>query len=123
VPSLLLPGASELVLIHVAESAASRYLGPESSDLESREDLAALEALAAQFRARGIRTSVLLGHGEATEELARLVNESGADLLVTGSHGHRLLGDLVLGATASGVRHRVHCPVLTVPPKEAGPSA
>jgi len=34
---------------------------------------------------------------------------------VTGAHGHRLLGDLVHGATASGVRHRVHCPVLTVP--------
>ncbi|HUK62085.1 MAG TPA: universal stress protein [Dongiaceae bacterium] len=35
-------------------------------------------------------------------------------LLVTGSHGHRLLGDLVHGATVSAVRHLVRCPVLTV---------
>jgi manganese transport protein len=115
VPSLL-SADTELVLLHIAESAASRYLGPETSDLESREDLAALEAFASQFRSRGVRTTIHLGHGDAIEELARLVNESGADLLVTGSHGHRLIGDLVLGATASGVRHRVRCPVLTVPP-------
>jgi manganese transport protein len=116
VPTLVRSPETELVLVHVAESAASRYLGPETSDQESREDLAALESLAAQFRARGIRASVLLGHGDAAPELARLVNESGADLLVTGSHGHRLLGDLVHGATASAVRHHVRCAVLTVGP-------
>jgi len=43
-----------------------------------------------------------------------MVREWGADLLITGSHGHRLLGDLFLGSTASGLRHRVSCPVLTI---------
>ncbi|NOT33058.1 MAG: universal stress protein, partial [Candidatus Eisenbacteria bacterium] len=107
---------AEVILLHVAESAASRYLGPESSDAESREDRDALESIAAGLRARGLKTRVLLGYGDVMTELARLVGESGADLLVTGSHGHRLLGDLVLGSTATGVRHRVHCAVLTVPP-------
>jgi manganese transport protein len=121
VPSLVRSAETELVLVHVAESAASRYLGPETLDLESREDRESLEALAEQFRRRGIRTEVRLGHGAATAELARLVNEAEADLLVTGSHGHRLIGDLVHGATASGVRHLVRCPVLTVPRAEPGP--
>ncbi len=40
--------------------------------------------------------------------------EAGVELLVTGSHGHRWLGDLFFGATTSGLRHRVRCPVLTV---------
>jgi manganese transport protein len=106
---------TRLVLLHVVESAAGRYLGPETSDLESREDEAALERIAEEFRSRGIPTEARLGFGNPAPELARLVNESGADLLITGSHGHRLLQDLVHGATASSLRHRVRIPVLTVP--------
>jgi manganese transport protein len=109
------PGA-ELLLVHVVESAASRYLGEQSRDEESREDEAALDAIAAEFVARGVATRVRLGHGDAKGEIARIVNEDGADLLVTGSHGHRGLRDVVYGATVSGVRHLVKCPVLTVPP-------
>ena len=115
VRTLAIPGETEIVLVHVAESAASRYLGPQSSDQESREDQLALDSLASQLQGLGIRTETRLGHGDAIGELARLVNDAAPDLLVTGAHGHQLIGDLVHGATASGVRHRVRCPVLTVP--------
>jgi len=104
------------VLLHVAESAASRYLGDETSDLESREDQRTLEAHAAALRARGIPARVQLGFGDAKAELARMTNELGADLLITGSHGHGLIGDIVYGSTVSALRHRVRCPVLTVRP-------
>jgi manganese transport protein len=67
--------------------------------------------------ALAVLTAVIIV-GNAPDELARLVNASGADLLITGSHGHRLLQDILHGATASGVRHRVRCPVLTVPGPE-----
>jgi manganese transport protein len=113
--SLAVPGA-DLVLLHVVESAAGRYLGPESSDQESRADLAALEAIAAELRELGATVSVALGFGDPKSELARLVMEAAADLVVTGSHGHGGLQDVLFGATVSGLRHRVHCPVLTVPP-------
>lgn len=105
---------AELLFLHVVESAAGRYLGPQSMDQETREDHAVLETVADEFRARGTPVTVVLGHGEAKFELARLVNEADADLLVTGSHGHRLFGGLFLGATTSGLRHLVHCEVLTV---------
>jgi manganese transport protein len=111
---MALPIDAHIALMHVAESAASRYLGPESLDEESREDLAALEELAAELRGTGLRVEVMLGNGDVKSELARLINEWKADLVVTGSHGHRLLGDLFLGATTSGLRHRVRCPVLSV---------
>jgi manganese transport protein len=114
VAGMPLPADAEVVLMHVAESAASRYLGTESSDEETREDLATLERLAAELRAVGFPTRVLLGNGDVKSELTRMVRETGADLLITGSHGHRLLGDLFLGATTSGLRHRVSCPVLTI---------
>jgi manganese transport protein len=109
------PGA-ELVLVHVVESAASRYLGAQSLDEESREDQSALEAIAGEFRLKGVATQAVLGHGDAKREIARLVRELKADLLVTGSHGHTGLRDVVYGATVSAVRHLVDVPVLTVPP-------
>jgi manganese transport protein len=114
VRGMTLPEGGEFVLLHVAESAASRYLGPETSDEESREDQAALDAIAADLRARGIRASARLGHGDVTRELARLIEESGADLVITGAHGHRLLQDILYGATTSGLRHLVRVPILTV---------
>ena len=110
-------GRPEVILIHVAESAASRYLGEESSDQEQRSDQAALDALVTQFRDRGVTARALLGFGAVKSELARLVGECQPDVLVTGSHGHRLIGDLLYGATASGVRHMVRVPVLSVPQK------
>jgi manganese transport protein len=114
VRAMALPADVELMLMHVAESAASRYLGPESSDEESREDLAALEQLADALQADGLCTLVMLGNGDVKSELARMVAEWRAELVITGSHGHGLLGDLFLGSTASGLRHRVKCPVLTI---------
>ena len=111
----LAPGA-ELVFVHVAESAASQWLGEQSLDSESREDRTALEALAREFGERGTRSSVRLGHGDPAREIARIVGEVGADLLVTGSHGHSGISDVVFGATVSRVRHLVRCQVLTVPP-------
>ena len=107
---------TELVFVHVAESAASQWLGEQSLDSESREDTAALEALSLEFGQRGARATVRLGHGDPAREIARIVREERADLLVTGSHGHKGLSDVVFGATVSRVRHLVGCPVLTVPP-------
>jgi manganese transport protein len=109
-----LTSRTRLVLMHVVESAAGRYLGPEASDLEAREDRAILESIADEFRQRGIEAEVWLGFGDPAGELARMVNEARADLLITGSHGHRLFADLLYGATTSALRHRVGCPVLTV---------
>jgi manganese transport protein len=111
---------AELVFVHVAESAASRWLGEQSHDSESREDLEALESLAREFGERGIRTSVRLGHGEPAPEIGRIVAAERADLLITGSHGHKGLSDAVFGATVSSVRHLVSCPILTVPPRGRG---
>jgi len=106
---------AELFLFHVVESAVGRYLGPESSDVETREDMAALEGIAGEFRARGVKATAALGHGEAKNELARLVEEHGVDLLIAGAHGHRMLQDLLYGETTSGLRHRIHCPLVIFP--------
>ena len=106
---------AELVLIHVVESAASRYLGEDALDAESRADALALARIASEFTRKGVRARVRLGNGQATREIARIVTEESVDLVITGSHGHSGLADMVYGNTVSGVRHLVRCPVLTVP--------
>jgi hypothetical protein len=42
------------------------------------------------------------------------MEEKPAGTLVMGSHGHRLLGDLLLGQTVDPVRHQVDIPLLVV---------
>jgi manganese transport protein len=119
VRALAMDADGEVILLHVVESAAGQYLGPEAADSEAREDRATLESLAEELRTHRLRARVRLGFGGVTSELAKMVNEEGADLLITGSHGHRLIGDLIHGATISGLRHLVRCPVLTVPKAES----
>jgi manganese transport protein len=109
---------SEILLVHVVESAAGRYLGRETSDEETRADERALDAIARSLGGQGLRTRAVLGHGDPADELTRLVAEEGAELLIVGAHGHRMLGDLFYGATTSRLRHRVKCPVLIVPASE-----
>ena len=106
---------TELILMHVVESAGGRYLGPESSDLETRTESGTLESFAGRLRDHGFVVRVELGHGDAASELARITTESRADLLVAGSHGHGLISDLLFGATTSRLRHKVRCPMLIVP--------
>ncbi len=102
---------AELILIHVVESAASRYLGADAMDAESRSDALALTRLATHFTQRGVRARVRLGNGEATREIARIVAEENADLVITGSHGHTGLADMVYAtrSRASGTWCAARC--------------
>jgi manganese transport protein len=57
---------------------------------------------------------VRLGAGEPENEIARIAQEEGLDLIVTGSHGHQLLGDLWHGSTVTQLRHKTPVPVLSI---------
>jgi manganese transport protein len=43
-----------------------------------------------------------------------MVKESGANLLVIGSHGHGIVRDVLYGETVDAVRHQLDIPVLVV---------
>ena len=49
-----------------------------------------------------------------SRQIAGAVEESGADLVVMASHGHRGLKDLIFGTTINAVRHLVQVPILIV---------
>jgi manganese transport protein len=105
---------AELVLIHVAESMGPRFWKGESINEEVRSDRAYLERLQSEIAALGLRVEIELGYGEPAREIVQLAHETKLDLLVLGAHGHRFPQDVLFGATATRVRHRLKIPVFMV---------
>jgi manganese transport protein len=105
---------AELVLLHVVEGVGGQVHGQNAADLERRTDQVYLEALARALQEGGVAVRAVLRFGAPPQELCRAVEQEHLDLLVLGSHGHRLLADWLLGETADPVRHAVKIPVLVV---------
>ena len=60
----------------------------------------------------GIPATAELTFGDPPKQIIKRVNEKGCDLLAMSTHGHQLVADLILGATAHKVQHQVSVPVL-----------
>jgi len=103
---------SHVVLLHVADGWAARTYGPDAVSPEITDDTAYLEKVRAEFQAAGIPTTAELAYGEPAREIVNWINEKGCDLVAMSTHGHRFLGDVFLGSTASHVQHRISIPVL-----------
>ncbi|MBL7732987.1 MAG: universal stress protein, partial [Chitinophagaceae bacterium] len=102
------------ILIHVVESAATRIIGHETDDLETRKDQEQINAYVKQLGEKGITSKGVLGFNDRAKEIVRLVKDNEADMLVIGAHGHSGLKDLLYGQTVGTVRHELKIPVLVV---------
>jgi len=105
---------AEIVLMHVVESATARFIGRSVQDEEAKSDLDYLEGIRKQLESGGIACRLRIGAGEPESEIARMAEEEKIDLIVVGSHGHRLLGDLFHGSTIDQLRHNTRIPVLSI---------
>jgi manganese transport protein len=103
-----------LTLIHVADSAVARVYDKDVYDAHTRDDEQYLLEIAQEVRMTGIAVEIALAYGNPSKELAAFAASHKVDMLVMGSHGHRLLGDLLWGQTVDPVRHQVDIPVLVV---------
>jgi len=107
---------SELHLVHVADGWAARNFDQlqlrESEEMKDDRDY--LAKLAADLTAHGLKVSTELAMGDPADQLIRLAEERGVDLLAMSTHGHRFLNDLVRGTTVNCVRHLVKIPILLV---------
>ena len=108
---------SRLVLLHVADGWAARTYGPDAVSREISEDTAYLEKVRAEFEGAGISAQAELAFGEPANQIIEWVRRKGCDLVAMSTHGHRLLGDIFLGATATRVRHSINTPVLLLKAK------
>jgi manganese transport protein len=103
-----------LTLIHVADSAPAQFYSSDAYDEHTRDDEQYLLEIAAEVRDAGVAVEIALPQGDPSKELISFAESHGVDMLVMGSHGHRLIGDLLWGQTVDPVRHRVGIPVLVV---------
>ena len=105
---------TSFVLIHVVESATSKFLGSDTDDLETRKDQEHIDFYAQRLIQLGYKADGILGFDHRAKEIVRIVKENGADILVIGAHGHSGIRDWVYGQTIDTVRHELKIPVLVV---------
>jgi manganese transport protein len=105
---------SGITLVHVVVSPGVTVFGRESQSLHGSGDQAYLERLADEIEERGFFVDTDLRFGSPIDQLVQSVKANGFDLLVFGSHGHHLLGDLIFGQTVDSVRHAIDIPVFVV---------
>jgi nucleotide-binding universal stress UspA family protein len=108
-----LTGAA-LLLVHVADGFAARHFNElklrESEEM--KDDRAYLDQLRANLVGQGFTVDTRLALGDPATELIKAARDQQADLIAMSTHGHRFISDVLLGATADRVRHRVDIPVL-----------
>lgn len=72
-----------------------------------------LQKIAREIDVPNVQTRVL--QGQPLHALLKYAEEINADILVLGSHGHGLLGSLLLGSVAEGCVRKAKIPALIVP--------
>ncbi|RYD50713.1 MAG: iron/manganese transporter [Sphingobacteriales bacterium] len=107
----LADGDTHFCLIHVVESAGAKITGAATADAETQQDEDRLKAYATLLSGKGYTASYQLGYRNRASEIARMVREQQLEILVVGSHGHRGLGDLLMGETIDAVRHKISIPI------------
>lgn len=105
---------ARLLLLHVADGWVARNFNQLqlAESEEMKEDRAYLEKRRRELAAEGFNCAAVLALGEPSDEIIKLAQEKDVDLIAMTTHGHRLISDILHGATADKVRHAVDVPVL-----------
>jgi nucleotide-binding universal stress UspA family protein len=104
--------------VGIADGGAFVMLGDSALSPEDRELFQKrLDAFLEPARAAGVPICGQVLVGRPTERIVSAAQESGADLIVLGTHGASGFERLILGSVAERVLRKAACPVLTVPPR------
>ena len=116
---------AELQVLHVWEPPG--YVGPDTLALlpvaavgqpgweETRVEVQReVDRFLAGASPRPTALDVRIEAGEPSDAILRVAKESGADLIVMGTHGRTGLSRLLIGSVAEAVLRRATCPVLTL---------
>jgi nucleotide-binding universal stress UspA family protein len=107
---------AKLLLVHVADGWVARNFNQLqlAESEEMKQDRAYLERRRSELAVEGFTCAAVLALGEPSDEIIKLAREKDIDLIAMTTHGHRLVSDILYGATADKVRHAVDVPVLLV---------
>ena len=105
---------AKLLLVHVADGWVARNFDQLqlAESEEMKQDRAYLEKRSRDLTSEGFSCDAVLALGEPSDEIIKLAREKDVDLIAMTTHGHRLISDILYGATADKVRHEVDVPVL-----------
>jgi len=107
---------AELLLLHVSTGWAAQW--QENLNLsdsqEIKEDREYLEKVGADLRGENLRVSVHHQSGEPARAILKTSEAEHCDLIAMTTHGHRLIADLIHGATITKVRHESNIPIFLV---------
>lgn len=112
---------AEIHVVHVIKPFQHAYAGinPATlSDVGARFEQEANQQARAQLHTmalnRGLNEALMqVRHGSPSAEIQDVVEGTGADLLVVGTHGKKGV-ELLLGSVANGVMHGIRCDVFAV---------
>jgi nucleotide-binding universal stress UspA family protein len=114
------PGGTTITIVHVVERVeGSGGVGP-TRRVDEPQLQAELERLARELEQDGFNATLFINAdvgARPANEIIKQAREAGADLIVVGSHGHTIIGGLLLGSVAYRLLHVAPCPVLVVPPE------
>lgn len=117
---------SKLTLVTVANPAEYMTLAPEFLQYESYEEaaiaggnevLAEMQKVAQDAGIADVKTHLLVaakGAKEMAQELVDFADDSGADLIVIGTHGRTGLMHLLMGSFAETVMRQSYLPLLVI---------
>ncbi len=110
--------AHQYTLLHVAAAVPPRAAAALDKALlqehYTEESEKVFKPIRAFFAKQKIRAEFVAKVGPAADTIAALAAKGKFDLLMMGSHGHGLLGNLVLGSVTTKVMAKCEVPVLIV---------
>jgi nucleotide-binding universal stress UspA family protein len=108
---------AKLVVAHAREIFVGRGGGyPVLAD--EAELRAQIERQVNELRTGGLDATYVVRtctSGHAARTIADIAEETGADLIVVGTHGYGRVANLLLGSVTQGLLHAAVCPVLAIP--------
>lgn len=106
---------ARLVCLHVVPAIEALHSRERVTLEDPDSSRATLEELRGRLEGTGLQAvETRLASGEAASEILRTARETGAELIVLGTHGHSGLRRLLLGSVAEEVLQHAGCMVLVV---------
>ena len=118
VTEILGPAPLNVHLVHVVAPIADYYSVVEAEYVQSAQDWAAeyLQRVAAPLQAQGHQVTWEFSLGVAAEEINRVAQEQGVDLIAMATHGRAGAGRVLYGSVAEQVLHTARKPLLLIRP-------
>ncbi len=100
---------ARVYLLHVVHS---HTIDQERALREKAESI--LGTYRKQMEKKGIDVRTLIRSGEPGEEILDEIEENVYDLVAMGTHGHKLLGDILYGSVSETLKHKISVPLLLI---------